>query len=435
MTEDKVSKNPISILNEYCLGSEKTIDFTFEPKKGEFICNILYMGDIIATAQNKKKQIAKAKAAEQAINYLNIDIEVFLIQNKLKKLMENFKSKGSFHLVSNTPSFNYEYNLGKSFISSGTGETEKKAWESCAKSAIKVLKEFLRKRQYFTNLSEKRQVKGQENIRYKDPRVCILKGSLDQQLNQSIKKILQSFAINEQETLEIKTVDKEMKELAQCLEWEIYFLGSHSLGQVRKSKLEIDYALVLPEVHEHLVHDLFEICQKAHSAFTIGLEGFKLSSSLQLCENFINPYSMIPYIKMTRPSLVAFLYIYDNMNHPSLEHYKMYRPLNISQIKIKTSLLLRHWRYRFSVQIPVEILDLVVDNFICDDMNCGLALRVVMEKISSGIFLPGAKSLIRSKCHDDILKSWAIKNRCEVMGEAMKCLISLSQGEIEKYLE
>lgn len=442
MTEDKGGKNPISILNEYCLGSEKNINFTFETKDGEFICKILHLGDIIGTAQDKKKQTSKTKAAEQAINYLNIDIEVFLLQNKLKKLMENFKSKGSFHLVSKTPAFNYEYKLGKSLISSGTGETEKKAWENCAKASIKTLKRFLRKRQYYTNLSEKKmKLKGQEksnlldNIRYQDPRVLMLKVSSDQQLYQSLEKIFHSFILSEKETLEIKAVDQEMQDLAHCLDWGILPLGSHSLGQIRKSKLEIDYALVLPEAHEHLVHDLFEICEKAHSNFAMGLEGVKLSSSLELCENFINPYSMMPYIKMTYSSLVAFLYIYDNETHPSLEHYKWYRPLNISQVKIRTSLVLRHWRFRYSLQIPVEILDLIVDNFISDDMNCGLAFRVVMEQISSGIFLPGAKKLIRSKFHDDILKTWAIRNRCEVMKEAMKCLMSLSQGEIAKFLE
>ena len=68
-------------------------------------------------------------------------------------------------------------------------------------------------------------------------------------------------------------------------------------------------------------------------------------------------------------------------------------------------------------------------------MPSGLGFRVVCENIASGIFLPGAVSIIQDTIHDELLSNWPAKYRYHALKEAGRTLIALSQGELEQLLD
>lgn len=575
MCEEKLDKNPISILNEFCSRTNNKIEFIFEEKGGEFCCKVVLLNEIIGCGQDKKKQRAKCKAAEVATKFLSVGLLSISSEGEPNDLLSKSKSKAAFKLVSKSPLFVYEYYIDNLLISSGRAITEKQAKENCANQVIKVLsdlsknqsliltptekllskiyendkpekqeileatskivrsensekieklgkpesteslnkfekpkksqrpesftenldlakakkhqkienpeslkapqsqikskkqeiivpsetqkaekleklkslenpdKPILSNPQKVQNIQAKPKISDQScqvsNIPTKDPRVSLPVTSEDNRFNISLDNLLQTFTLSQQELLEIKVTDYEIQCLSQTLNYSIIPVGSRDLGILRSKKLELDYSLILPGATEELIHNIFEVCEKARLNFLESKEkhkkkiGLKLSSSVQLCENLLNPYTSMPYIKMTRSLLSARLYIFDTANHPSLIHYKWYKSSMISSIKYKISVILRYWRQKFSLEIPVELLDLLIENFVTDDMSCGLAFRMILEQISAGIFLPGAKVLIQDTCHENIFSVWPARFRHEGMKVAVKTLISISEGDFSMF--
>ncbi|OMJ77617.1 hypothetical protein SteCoe_22742 [Stentor coeruleus] len=567
MSEEKLDKNPISVLNEFCSRTNNKVDYFFCQERGEFCCKVLFLNEVIGYGQDKKKQRAKFKAAEAATKHLSTNLLNYSFESELNDHINKSNSKGYFKLISRSPLFVYEYYIGNLLISSGRGDIESQAKENCAHQALKVISalpkaQFLPSEKKLDNIYENDKLKKSEdfeiakkssekpenlqkigkleklevieklekpektkkkrkskrpesftekldlakptkhqkieinkvsensinpknqqststreiqqkpeiiqtletpeklqksqkslinskildkscqasNIPTKDPRVSLPTTSQDQRLEIFIDSLLQSFSLNQQELIIIKAIDQEIQSLSQALNHPILSVGSHNLDILRSKKQELDYALIYPGVTEEIVHSIYGISEKARLNFLeskdnqVKKEGLKLSSNIQLCENFLNPYTTLPYIKMNHTFISARLYIFDSVNHPSLIHYKWYKSSIKSSVKNKTSTILRYWRQKFSLEIPVELLDLLIYNFITDDMPCGLAFRILLEHISAGIFLPGAKILIQDSCHEDIYSAWPARFNHEAMNIAMRTLVSISEGDFSRLI-
>ena len=81
------------------------------------------------------------------------------------------------------------------------------------------------------------------------------------------------------------------------------------------------------------------------------------------------------------------------------------------------------------------MLDVIVENFVTDDMPCGLGFRIVCEKIASGILLPGAVEMIQDTCHNTLIANCPLKYIHDAIKEASKTLIAISQNDLETLLE
>lgn len=429
------TKNPISVILEYSV--KMGLGLKFENKvlrNGDFLFKVLKDEIEIGHGQNKKKQKAKFLAAESAINNLKSTVTTENFESKLTQEVTKLKKQGSFKQISANP-YIVDFFADNLMLATGKGLSQAIAKESCAEKALERLREISDSE---NTLDKSCQV---DKIHLNDPRIYLQKSLFDQKCFLYFESKFASFEIPSHLEGEIFIITQEIMQISKFCNLELHRLGSNSLNIMRKTKLVLDFGLVIKSCTKTQILELFEslqysrLCFLEEKAKTLKADGFKLSMPIELVENSPNFYSVLPYFRIFRNDISANIYILDSPSHPSLTHYKWLKSDKSVASKLKTSALLRHWRQKLVIDIPSELLDLLVENFVSEEMPCGLGFRVVCEKISSGVFLSGAIPLEQDLCHDCLMMKWTARSRYIALKEAGRCLIAISQGELEELLD
>lgn len=431
-------KNPISVLNEYAVKTNSKVDYTFTTVNNEFWFKVSYNNLTIGQGQDKKKQKAKSKAAESGIYYLN-SVNQANPETKLENLCKKLNKFGKYVLISKNP-YLYEYHLDSFVIASASGSTEHMAKTACAESALNRIKDISSVQQYELDKKNSDKNVQTENTFIIDPRVN-KPNTIDQKYGMYLENKFKSFEIWSTDSLEIKLLVQEIVNISKKYDLDIYEIGSYSMNILRNNKLILDFAIVLPSATELHINNLFESLELARLCYLESkekgswTEGFKIALKIDLIENTMNPYTSLPYFKFSRSNISGNMYILDSSTHPTLVHSNWVRRNKPGTVKQKVFSLVRYWRHKLSIEIPSELLDLVVENFVSDDLSLGLAFRIVIEKIASGVYLNGAVPMIQDPCHDTFLRNWPTRFKHEITKEASRTLISISQGELEVILD
>ena len=435
------SKNPISVLTEYSV--KLNLNLRFENttlKTGEFLFRVLKGQMQLGLGQDKKKQRAKSLAAESAINYLKSSSCPEDVEDQLSNELHKLKKTGNYKLVSANP-YVLDYYIDNLLVATGKGVSQAIARKNCAEKALLKLQELETSPSHSPKSNKADKSCQIERIHSIDPRVFSQKTAFEQAYMLYFENKYSSFEIPQRLSTEIVLFAEEILEMARSFSLSIQPIGSYSLGILRNNKTVLDFGMVLQAATESVIFDIYDRLQRARLNFLeskdkgIKMEGHKLAMSIELIENTMNSYTSLPYFFVSRNNISANIYIYDSDTHPSLIHYQWMKSDKPAISKTKTCALLRYWRQKLSIEIPAEFLDVLVENFVNAEMPCGLGFRIVCEKISSGIFLPGAVSLTQDLCHDSLMMRWPARFRYSVLKEAGRTLVAISQGELSQLFD
>ena len=145
MVEEILRKNPISVLNTYTFKTKSSIKYEFSKENSVYTATVLHNDAQISEGKDKKKQVAKAMAAESAIQVLKDQIikksprPSLQLEKQIRSLLRAVKIKGSFRLTFKDPHFIYQFFSGYNKVAEGWGLTEPLAKLNCAKKTWNML--------------------------------------------------------------------------------------------------------------------------------------------------------------------------------------------------------------------------------------------------------------------------------------------------------
>ena len=430
-----VDKNPISVINEFCLRTNSKVFFEFGTDGSEFVARVTHNGQVIGEGKDKKKQVAKTKAAEAALIKLSAQNPVKKsdmgpqIEKELGRILIKLGKKGSFRLSFQDPLFVYQYFIGEKLIAEGKCVTEPSAKLKCSKKVLNKLKPLIEQMKP-TEASQDPQA----------PSQSLSPDSLNSAYLLSLNLKTKSFLDSKISGFELSPLDKkqifELKEevfsISSKLNLVTYPLGSLCLNILRSCNKTLDYCIVLEQLTDSSVYSVFEAIESIRSKPTEPKDPKVcsiLTSSIELHKNESGFYSQTEFIRLTKDGVKANLYFYDSNIHPSLLHYKTLASGALKSTQLITCVLLRQWKRKLDLPVPIELLDLLVIDYTLGDQDIQINFRTVLELLAGGIYLPGSSRLSKNSHHEFLLPYWPLQNRHLVMAEALRSLISFSQGE------
>lgn len=423
---ESIDKNPISIINEYCLKTNSKIIYEFRSEDNQFLCLVFYNNQIIGKGKGTKKQVAKTSAAQNALKHLISGSKEDKSNNQKDTKFKALSKKGNFKLSFNDPNFVYQYYINETLIAEGMSITDQQAKQKCIKKALNSLK-----------TEKKSEALKPLNVPFKDIRVKAKNLNTDLNVLNYLESKIKALELLPEDQVEIKRIDQELILLSQYLDLTLVPVGSHSLGLIRRTKLNLDYYLIVENVDKDSISSIFESLEKARlvylesKAHEVELKcfGLSLTPSLVECE------PGLPIIKLERERFLCFIYFYESLAHPSPQHYLSIKGEQLTECKTKIMILLRQWRFISKIDLPVELLDIIVQEFVINECSLYLGFRIILEVISGGIFLNGACYAVKTSSFNYFLSNFTDENRYKAMSVAQKSLISLSSGEIHLILD
>lgn len=440
MTTNVVDKNPISVINEFCLRTNSKVFFEFGSDGSEFVARVIHNGQVIGEGKDKKKQAAKTKAAEAALIKLssqNPGKKTDLgpqIEKELGRILIKLGKKGSFRLSFQDPLFVYQYFIGEKLIAEGKCVTEPSAKIKCSKKVINKLKPLVDQLKP-KEIDQDSQLATQSLS--PDPLGSAYLLSLNLKTKSFLDSKISSFELSNLDKKQIFELKEEIFSISSILNLKTYPLGSLCLNIVRSCNKTLDYCIILENITESSVYSVYEAIEnirlkpsehkdpKVCNIFT---------SSLELCKNESIFYSKSEFIRLTKDGIKANLYFYDSNIHPSLLHYKSLNSGLLKSTQLITCVLLRQWKKKFDLLVPIELLDLLVIEYTPENQEIQINFRLVLELLAGGIYLPGSSRLSKNSHHEFLLSYWPLKSRHLLMAEALRSLISFSQGELNLIL-
>ena len=462
---DTLNKNPICILNEFSLKTSSKISFEYTNEDNDFLAVVIYNNKVIGTGKDKKKQVAKTKAAENAVLYLTNSKSKENTDEIFNDLIKKFGKKGNFKLSFQDPVFIYEYYLSGSRIAEGRALSESSAKEKCIKSLNEKLtliedsepksSTSSSKLPKSTNLSQSTVsinplILGSQSdsITSKNPEKPSESSKLIQQESSPKKriklehnpltldietciffeKLLSSFELSKEELQDLYRLEDEIQEMSDSLGLQLVPIGSYSLGLLRRSKLVLDFCIVTDSATK-AVGAIFESLEKARIVY------LKFKEIQQKPEAFALSYS--PKIE----SSGDFNYILlENEGKFSVCIYFLNR-VECNDLKVlvnKTKgnkparMILRHWRQTKGLKIKTEVLDLIVNECGFED-NHVMVVRSVIEAIAGGVLLEDACRKFDEKLFYQMIKGENLDEVRQIMKEAQEFLIAFHRREVNDY--
>lgn len=465
---DTLNKNPICILNEFSLKTSSKISFEYTNEDNDFLAFVIYNNKVIGTGKDKKKQLAKTKAAENAVLYLTNSKSKENTDEILNDLVKKFGKKGNFKLSFQDPVFIYEYYLSGSRIAEGRGLSESSAKEKCIKSLnekLTLIEDFETKPSNPSsklpkslNLSQSttsinslhptnplsnpdsttsknpskssdwpklahqeatpiKRIKVEDNILASNVETCIY-----------FEKLLSSFELSKEELQDLCRLEDEIQEMSDSLGLQLVPIGSYSLGLLRRTKLVLDFCIVTDSASK-AVGTIFESLEKAR------IIHLKFKEVQQKPEAFALSYS--PKIENSEGADYILL---ENEGKFSVCIYFLNRTLcndlKCLMNKVKGNkqarMILRHWRQAKGLKIKTEVLDLIADDCGSDDGHVGL-VRSVIEAIAGGALLDGACRKFEEKLFYQMIKGQDLDEVRKIMKEAQEFLIAFHRREVNEY--
>lgn len=426
MINESSDKNPISILNEYCLKTSTKVNFEFKSEDNQFTSLVIYNNEIIGKGTDKKKQAAKTKAAQKAVKHLLAATKIMSTENETDIQFKALSKKGKFQLSFIDPNFIYQFYDKEKLLAEGKSITEPQAKQKCVKKTLKVLKTLLEQEKLKT---------GSKSV--KDIRKCNSYSNVDLRVQNYLENKLKTFQVSAEDLVEIGRIEQEVILMSKHLGLSLIPVGSYAWGLLRKQKLVLDYCLVLEKSEITEVYSIYESLEKSRMLFleskehNVQLSGFGLSLSPSL----IQKNSKFPTIKLESDKITCLIYFYESLADPSLQHYLLKKSDSISVNKKNLCTLFRHWKFIRKLDLSIELLDLIVEEFVMDEFLVYLGFRLVLEMISGGIFLNGACNSVKCQSFEYFIGKFDDESKYKVMAEAQKTLISLSTGETQLILD
>ncbi|CAG9327261.1 unnamed protein product [Blepharisma stoltei] len=424
---DPIAKNPISILNELAINNKIKFQFEIKPKGSEFECVIYQNNRAISKGTGRKKQDAKLKAAESAL-----DIIANLPLNS-RDFKEKFNSNGQ----------NSKENLKQ------IPANEMKKEKAQPPEEEKVIE-------------SPAQVTNEEENEKRANRII---SSFSENYNEYMENKIKLLELSYDDMIDMQIVSEEIKEIEEELKCEginlLHPAGSFVMSMIRRNHIEIDLIaevtskigalnynfikgiwMKLLILRQRTLEARQEFNENPYKSFH-PTKTVNISLQPELIENIENTYMSkdLPYILLSKEregnsSIYVRIFFYDETNISSaLAHYRLYEKKPLSSVKSKCCKLLRHWRDRLRLKgMPIELLDLLVEEFI-NENTTGLAFRIIMERIAGGIFFPESSFSCNDQNYGKLLEEWSLRSRIEVAKEASRTLIHLIQNKIDMILD
>jgi hypothetical protein len=427
---DTLNKNPICVLNEFSLKTSSKISFEYRTEENEFLALVIYNNQIIGSGKDKKKQVAKTKAADNAVNYLTCKSKENP-QEDFEDLLKKFGKKGTFKLSFQDPIFIYEYFLSGSLISEGRDQSESQAKEKCVKNLNEKL----------TILEEKTLKKPSTQIRpdllqplKKKPKHSDLDSSnfpsSPSENSSFFEDLLLTEALSNEDHLQLSELEANIKSLSKALDLNLIPVGSYALGQLRKSRLILDFCLVVES--KNLIPNIFESLEKARMVYLKYKECesvadvFALSYSPRLVkknENF--------FILFENDGKFSFRFFFTD--DPEDTFLKFYALKGKRKEKVeKASKILKHWRCVKGLNVKSEILEVLVREIV-DDRDLALGVRGVVEVIAAGALVDGSSFRVKDDFFREFGKMCSLDEIRSLMIEAVEFLMAFHQRNFKEY--
>lgn len=430
MSNNISEKNPISIINEYCLRTNSKVAFDFSVEGTEFIARVLFNGEVIGEGKDKKKQAAKTKAAEAAVaklssqNVQKKESNGLQLEKELGSILIKLGKKGSYRLSFQDPLYVYQYFIAENLIAEGKCVTEPSAKIKCTKKVVNKLKPFVDKLKVKDNSDAPNSVPNPSS----DKINASYLSSLNSKTKSFIDSKIASFELSPLDKKQIFDLEEEIHSLSKKLGLKFIPIGSLSINLIRSSNKLLDYCIILENISEPSILSIAESIQKAINPYP-DLKDSKSSTKLEICNSDSSFYSKNVFIRISKDGIQANLFFYESNLHPSAIHYKALGSGILKSGQLLTCALLRQWKRKLNLLVPVELLDLLVMEYTVENQEIYIMFRAVLELLAGGIYLPGSSRVERNTHHEFLVNCWPLKNRYLVMAEALKSLISFSQAD------
>lgn len=429
MSNNISEKNPISIINEYCLRTSSKVAFEFSVEGTEFVARVLNNGVVIGEGKDKKKQAAKTKAAEAAVTKLSSqntgkkDNNGVQLEKELGSILIKLGKKGNYRLSFQDPLYVYQYYIAENLIAEGKCVTEPSAKIKCTKKVVNKLKPLVEQLRAKDNSEASKSSSTNKPLTEKVDASYL--SSLTSKTKSFIDSKIASFELSQIDKKQIFEIEEEIHSVSQALGLKIFPLGSLSINLIRSSHKCLDYCSVLENISESSIISIAESIEKARIPYT----DKKDQNKLEICHSDSSFYSKNVFIRFTKDGIQANLFFYESNLHPSMLHYKTLCSGVLKSGQLLTCALLRQWKRKLSLLVPVELLDLLVVEYTVEGQEIFIMFRAVLELLAGGIYLPGSSRVERNSHHEFLVNCWPLKNRYLVMAEALKSLISYSQAD------
>jgi hypothetical protein len=404
-------KNPISVINEFCLSTNSRVFFEFINDDSDFIARVIHNGVIIGEGRDRKKQSAKLKAAQIALKQLlgnaceskeTREDKIRILEKDIASLLVKLGRTGKYRLTFKDPVFIYTYFLAEEIIAEAKCITEPSAKFKCMKKVLNKLKTM------FENVKNKEKSLGNQGFLEKN-----------QEVNREILIQTEKLLLNIFDAKTVLFLEDAVKKISQMIEVNIVSIGSHSLKSLRKEKQVLDYCVVDEKITET---SIFSIQQLIEKLYPVSPSNSGISSDL------VRNDQKFPYIRLSFKTFKVHIYFYDSPLHPCLIHYDMMRKQVMTSPLIKTAILLRHWKQRHNITIPVELLDLLLYDLIEPTQSLSSSFRLIMEHLASGLLLPGSPRAPNLPEYKNFLMNCAASQLYRASAEALQTLYIITQG-------
>lgn len=438
-------KNPISQINEFCLSTNSRVFFEFHMQDSDFLAKVIHNGQVIGEGKDKKKQVAKYKAAEIAVSRLKSvkkeskDERMVLMEKEIANLLIRLGRTGKYRLSFKDPVYIYQYYIADELLTEGKCVTEISAKFKCMKKIINKLKPLVFKAKDLESKRAERFEESEEGKRfdYLERKSSSFDDKGENRMNagkeycgfeKDLERVVGGMGFGGVDSKYAAVLEDVVRKIALMIEIQMVAVGSYSLNCVRREKPVLDFCVVVENLCESSIISIYQLIEKLYPSSPNPQGSKSQSIQTELVSNDTKFYSIYPYIRLSYNYLRAQIYFYSSPIHPCLIHYDLMKKQMINSPLIKTMILLRHWRQTHNINVPIELFDLLLYDLVEPKVSLSSSFRLILEHLSSGLLFPGSPRAPHLPEYAAFLSSCNLQQLYRCAEEALQCLFKISQG-------
>ena len=442
-------KNPISQINEFCLTTNSRVFFEFHMQDSDFVAKVIHNGQVIGEGKDKKKQVAKFKAAEIAVSRLKSvkkeskDERMLLMEKEIANLLIRLGRSGKYRLSFKDPIYIYQYYIANELLTEGKCVSEISAKFKCMKKIINKLKPLVFKAKDLESKRsevEERCEESEKGNRF-DYLDCNVRSAADDKggnrnvagkeycgFENDLERVVKGMGFNGVDKKYAAVLEDVVRKIVLMIEIQVVAVGSYSLNCVRREKPVLDFCVVVENLCESSIVTIYQLIEKLYPSSPNPQGSLSASILSELVSDDTKFYSLFPYIRLSYKYLRAQIYFYSSPIHPCLIHYDLMKKQMINSPLIKTMVLLRHWRQTHNITVPIELFDLLLYDLVEPKVSLSSSFRLILEHLSSGLLFPGSPRAPHLPEYTAFLSSCNLQQLYRCAEEALQCLYKISQG-------